>query len=245
MAEVNPLGEFFRDHLQELRRRAMISCGAVLLFSGLAYAFAEPLTALLLKPIFRALPDLKGLVYTNLPEAFVAYLKVSVLAGLAAALPVICYEVWRFVSPGLKSDERRLALFVSFWAGLLFAGGALFAYLVVLPEMLSFMLGLAGERLQAMPKLDAYLAFVARTVLAFGLAFEIPFLMVAAGRTGLVSRRYFHQKRWFSYAGIGVLAFLLVGGDPLGALLLAGPLALLYEVGVLLTALTGRGSSGP
>jgi sec-independent protein translocase protein TatC len=240
MAEASPLGEFFRDHLQELRRRAMIACGAVVLFSGLAYAFAEPLTALLLKPIFRALPNLQGLVYTNLPEAFIAYLKVSVLAGLAAGLPVICYQVWRFVSPGLKSDERRLALFVSFWAALLFIGGAFFAYLVVLPEILSFMLGLAGERLQALPKLDAYLAFVARTVLAFGLAFEIPFLMVAAGRTGLAPPGYFRRKRWYSYVGILILAFLLVGGDPLGALLLAGPLVLLYEAGVLLTALAGR-----
>jgi sec-independent protein translocase protein TatC len=240
MSEVNPLGEFFRDHLRELRRRAMLGCGAILLFSGVAYAFAEPLTALLLKPIFRALPDLKGLVYTNLPEAFVAYLKVSVMAGLAAALPVVCYQIWRFVSPGLVSSERRLALFVSFWAALLFLGGVFFAYLVVLPEMLSFMLGLAGERLQAMPRLDAYLAFVSRTVLAFGLAFEIPFLMVAAGRTGLVAPGYFRKKRWFSYLGIAVLAFLLVGGDPLGALLLTGPLVLLYEAGVLLTALTGR-----
>ncbi len=240
MAEANPLGEFFRDHLQELRRRAIIACGAVVLFSGLAYAFAEPLTALLLKPIFRALPNLKGLVYTNLPEAFIAYLKVSVLAGLAAALPVICYQVWRFVSPGMKANERRLALLVSFWAALLFIGGALFAYLVVLPDMLSFMLGMAGERLQAMPKLDAYLAFVGRSVLAFGLAFEIPFLMVAAGRAGLVTPGYFRRKRWYSYVGILVLAFLLVGGDPLGAVMLAGPLVLLYEAGVLLTALIGR-----
>jgi len=241
MVETNPLGEFFRDHLQELRRRAIIVCGTVLLFSVLAYGFAEPLTAFLLKPIFRALPNLKGMVYTNLPEAFIAYIKVAVLAGLIASLPVVCYQGWRFVSPGLKSSERHLALIVSFWAALLFVGGALFAYLVVLPDMLTFMLGLAGARLHPLPRLDAYLAFVARTVVAFGLAFEIPFLMVAAGRAGLVAPGYFRRKRWYSYAGILVLAFLLVGGDPLGAALLAGPLILLYEAGVLLTRIFGRG----
>lgn len=241
MVETNPLGEFFREHLQELRRRVMIACGAVLLFAILAYGFAEPLTALLLKPIFRALPHLPGLVYTSLPAAFIAYLKVSLLAGLAAALPVICYQVWRFVSPGLKPNERRLAIFVSFWAALLFVGGALFAYLVVLPDMLTFMLGMAGERLRPLPRLDAYLAFVARTVMAFGLAFEIPFLMVAAGRTGLVAPGYFRRKRWYSYLGILILGFLLVGGDPLGTILLAGPLVLLYEAGVLLTFLVGPG----
>ncbi len=237
MVEDNPLGGFLGGHLRELRQRAIVSCCAVAVFSVVAYAFSEQLTAFLLRPIFEALPNLKGMVYTNLPEAFLAYLKVSVIFGVVASLPVICYEVWRFVSPGMEASERRLAMTVSFWALLLFVGGALFAYLVVLPRVLVFMLGLAGHRLHPLPKLGAYLSFVIRTVLAFGLAFEIPFLMVAAGRSGLVAPGHFRAKRWYSYGGIAFMAFVLVGGDPIGTTLLAAPLILLYEAGVLLTRL--------
>lgn len=240
MSDANPLGAFFRDHLRELRRRVTISFAAVLLFTALAYAFSDALTVFLLRPIFLALPNLKGLVYTSLPEAFLAYFKVSLLAGVAAALPVVLYEIWMFVSPGLRAGERRVALLVTFWATLLFAAGVVFAYLVVLPEILKIMLGAAGERLLARPRLDDYLAFVARTVLAFGLAFEIPFLMVAAGKIGLVPPRYFREKRWLSYGVLLLLAFLLVAGDLLAALLLTVPLALLYEAGGLAVVLLCR-----
>ncbi|HSH12662.1 MAG TPA: twin-arginine translocase subunit TatC, partial [Desulfurivibrionaceae bacterium] len=162
------------------------------------------------------------------------------LVGLSAALPVILYEIWRFVSPGLRPGERRVALLVVFWATLLFVAGVLFAYLVVLPELLRIMLGAAGERLLARPRLDDYLTFVARTVLCLGLAFEIPFLMVAAGKIGLVSPRFFREKRWISYGVLLLLAFLLVAGDFLGALLLTAPLALLYEAGGLAVLLLCR-----
>lgn len=240
MSDANPLGAFFRDHLRELRRRVTISFAAVLLFTALAYAFSDALTVFLLRPIFRALPNLKGLVYTSLPEAFLAYFKVSLLAGVAVALPVVLYQIWMFVAPGLRAGERRVALLVTFWATLLFGAGVVFAYLVVLPEILKLMLGAAGERLLARPRLDDYLAFVARTVLAFGLAFEIPFLMVAAGKIGLVPPRYFREKRWLSYGVLLLLAFLLVAGDLLGALLLTVPLALLYEAGGLAVVLLCR-----
>lgn len=240
MSEANPLGVFFRDHLRELRRRVTISFGAVVIFTAVAYAFSDGLTVFLLRPIFHALPHLQGLVYTSLPEAFIAYFKVSLLAGLAVALPVIFYEIWRFVSPGLRSGERRVALIVIFWATLLFVAGALFAYLVVLPELLQIMLEAAGERLLPRPRLDDYLTFVARTVLCLGLAFEIPFLMVAAGKIGLVSPGFFREKRWISYGILLILAFLLVAGDLLSALLLAVPLAILYEAGGLVVVLLCR-----
>jgi len=240
MSEVNPLGAFFRDHLRELRRRVTISFAAVLLFTVLAYVYSDPLTAFLLRPIFQALPHLKGLVYTSLPEAFIAYFKVSFLVGMAAALPVIFYEIWMFVSPGLRAGERRVAMLVVLWATILFVAGALFAYLVVLPQVLQIMLGAAGERLLARPRLDDYLTFVARTVLCLGLAFEIPFLMVAAGKIGLVSPGFFRGKRLISYGALLTLAFLLVAGDFLSALLLAVPLALLYELGGLAVLLLYR-----
>ena len=228
------LPDFLGKHFKELRQRVLIVFCSVLFFTAVAYYFSRPIAAYLIQPIFRAAPEMKGLVYTHLTEAFVSYLKVAVLAGIAASFPVACYELWMFVAPGLKRREKRTALTITFWASSLFLGGIFFGYFVALPEVLSFLMDSAGSQVEAKPRLDSYLTFVARTIIAFGLAFEIPFLMVAAGRTGLVSRKYFVEKRWISYGAILVLAFLLAAGDLLGAVLLAMPLIVLYEMGVLM-----------
>jgi sec-independent protein translocase protein TatC len=240
MAAETPLPDFLGKHFKELRRRVLVVFCAVLSFTAVAYYFSEPIAAYLIRPIFQAAPEVKGLVYTHLTEAFVSYLKVAVLVGIAGSFPIVCYEVWMFVAPGLRRREKITALTIAFLATGLFLGGVLFAYFVALPEVLAFLMNSAGPQLAAMPRLDAYLTFVARTVIAFGLAFEIPFLMVAAGRTGLVPRKYFVEKRWLSYGVILALAFLLVAGEPLGAILLALPLIVLYEVGLLLTGLLCR-----
>jgi len=138
------------------------------------------------------------------------------------------------VAPGLHRHEKRVALMVVGWGGVLFAGGALFAYGVVLPRALHFLLGFAGPGLTPQLKLDAYLTFVARSSLAFGLAFELPFLMVMAVKAGLLDCRYFARHRKYSYLGILVVAFLLTAGDLVSAVLVAVPLCGLYEAGGLL-----------
>lgn len=184
-------------------------------------------------PLFQACPDLAGLVYTNLTEAFVSYLKISVLVGLIVSFPVLLYETWAFVSPGLHRHEKKIARAVVFWATILFAFGVGFAYFVVMPKALAFLMSFAGENLEALPKLDSYLTFVARSSLAFGLAFEIPFLMVAAGKAGIVPAKYFVRQRKYSYLGILILSFLLAAGDIVSSILLALPLFVLYELGIL------------
>jgi sec-independent protein translocase protein TatC len=231
------LSEHFAVHLIELRRRVLVSFGAIIVCSAAAYLFSRQIARLFVAPLFRAHPDLGKLVYTNLTEAFIAYLKISLLVGLIISFPVLLYQLWMFISPGLHRHERRVALKVVAAASLLFAGGAAFAYFVVLPEALSFLMGFAGERLTALPKLDAYLTFVARSSLAFGLAFEVPFLMVIAHRTGLASRDYFRKKRLYFYAAIVVLSFLITVADIFSAVLMAIPLFGLYEGGLLIIRL--------
>ncbi|MBU0484785.1 MAG: twin-arginine translocase subunit TatC [Proteobacteria bacterium] len=232
MAE-NTIAGHFSDHFKELRKRVLISFCAIIIFTIVAYIFSRPITQFFMKPLFAAHPDLAGLVYTNLPEAFIAYLKVAVLVGLCGSFPVLCYQLWMFVGPGLRKAERTVALNVVFWATLLFVCGVVFAFFIVLPEALAFFMGFAGKDLEAMPKLDSYLTFIARTCLAFGLSFEIPFLMVAARRTGLVTREYFTNNRWVFYLAILVMSFLLTAGDLFSAFLLAIPLFGLYEAGIL------------
>ena len=230
MSEV--LSNHFQGHLLELRRRITIAFAAVVVASGVAYIFSESITQFFVAPLFAASPELSHLVYTNLTEAFVSYLKISVLVGVFASFPVVLYQVWMFAAPGLHKHEKRFALVVVFWATFLFGFGVAFAYIGVMPRALVYLMSFAGPELTPMPKLDAYLSFVARSGLAFGLAFEIPFLMVMAGKAGFVDRAYFSKQRKYFYLAIIVLSFLLAAGDPMSTMLLVLPLFVLYELGL-------------
>jgi len=236
-----PLVNHFSLHLKELRKRITIAFAVVILTSGVAYFFAQPIAEFLIAPLFTACPDLAALVYTNLTEAFVAYLKVSLLVGFTVSMPVIIYQFWSFIGPGLHAHEKKLARTVVFWACFLFIFGVCFAYFAALPQALAFFMSFAGDDMTAMPKLDAYLSFVARTGLAFGLSFEIPFLMVMAGKAGFVQRRYFSSKRHYFYLAIIVISFLLAAGDFMSTLLLVLPLFILYELGLLVMKVFGVG----
>ena len=226
---------FFANHLQELRNRVLISFVSVFVATAVAYYFSEQVVGHFVAPLVSVHPDLSNLVYTNLTEAFVAYLKISLLVGLIVSFPVCIYQFWMFISPGLHEDEKKMTRHLVFWGTFLFTGGVIFAYFVILPEMLSFLLSFVSDRLEPMPKLDAYLTFVARTVLTFGLAFEIPFLMVMASKVGLVRKGYFARQRKYFYIAIVVLSFLLTVGDILSTIMLAGPLFCLYEIGILIS----------
>ncbi len=225
--------EHFAPHHQELRQRLVRCVIAVLLASAAAYFWIEPLMRVVTRPLFTTYPPLQHLVYTNLTEAFVTYLKFALLAGLGASFPVVLHQVWGFVAPGLLPQEKKVLRRVVFWGSSLFAAGVLFAYCVALPRILGFFMSYAGPTLVPLPKLGAYLTFVARMLLAFGLAFQIPFLMVTSRSAGIVSRNYFTSKRRFFYIAISVLAFLLAAGDLTATTLLCLPLIALYETGIL------------
>ena len=227
------LGGHFKGHLAELRTRVTVAFLVVVVASGGAYYFSEQLALFFIEPLFVACPTLETLVYTNLTEAFVSYLKLSILFGLAISFPVILYQVWAFISPGLHNHEKRWGLLVVFFASFLFVFGVAFAYFAVLPKALSYLMSFAGDDMQAMPKLDSYLSFVARSSLAFGLAFEIPFLMVVAGKVGFVDTGYFVKQRKYFYIAIVVLSFLLAAGDVMATMLLILPLFALYEIGLM------------
>lgn len=235
----------FRPHHEELRKRLLRSITAVAICTVVAYLFKDQVAALCMRPLFAAAPELEKLVYTKLTEAFISYIKLSLLAGLAGSFPYILYQVWMFVSPGLLAGEKQAARRVVLWATSLFSGGVCFAFFIALPRILAFFMSYAGPHLIPMPKFGLYLTFVGRTVLAFGLAFEIPFLMVMARRTGLVSSKYFKQKRLWFYAAILVLSFLLTAGELTATVLLSIPLFLLYEAGIVAGSVFGGKKSTP
>ena len=231
---------FFRPHHLELRKRLIKVFVSIVVCTIVAYVFAEQIAGLFIRPLFAASPLVGKLVYTNLPEAFISYIKLALLVGIVASFPVALYQTWMFVSPGLRDNEKKLAVIVVFWATLLFAGGGLFAFFAVLPKMLVYFMSYANEGLEPLPKLGLYLTFIARTILAFGLSFQIPFLMVMSGKAGIVEAAYFRSKRIYFYIAIIVLSFLLTAGDFMATALLAVPLSALYEAGIFLTALFSR-----
>ena len=230
------------SHLRELRQRLIVSFAAIIVCGSVSYYFSEPIARFFMVPLFSAHPALTGLVYTNLTEAFVTYIKVALLVGVICSFPVLIYQSWMFVAPGLHGAEKWLVGKVVFWGTGLFLGGVAFSFFAVLPRMLHFLMSFAGPDLVPMPKLDGYLTFVARLALSFGLAFEIPFLMVAAGKAGLVSRSYFVKKRKYAYLGILGISFLLTVGDPFATIFLTVPLICLYEAGVLVMRIFLRDS---
>ena len=227
-------------HLEELRQRLIVSFSVIFLSAVLSYIFAEQIARFFMTPLFLASPALIKLVYTNLTEAFITYLKLALLMGIIFSTPVLLYELWMFAAPGLHENEKKTVITVVFWASLLFGAGAGFAFFIVLPRALHFFMGFANPQLTPLPKLSGYLTFVARTSLAFGLAFEIPFLMVAAAKIGWVKRNYFSAKRKYFYPAILILSLLLGAGDLMAAILLCLPLFALYECGILIIRLFTR-----
>ncbi|PID72457.1 MAG: twin-arginine translocase subunit TatC [Desulfobulbus propionicus] len=225
--------DHFRPHHEEMRKRLIRCIVALVLFSAAAYMFKESLAQLCMQPLFQAHPELEKLIYTKLTDAFISYIKLSILAGLIMSFPYILFQLWMFIAPGLLDNEKRIARTIVLCSTLLFAGGACFAFFIALPKMLTFFMGYAGPNLLPMPKFGLYLTFVGRMLLAFGIAFEIPFLMVMARKTGLVSPLYFTSRRMWFYLAIVVLSFLLATGELTATVLLSLPLFVLYEVGIV------------
>ena len=234
--------QFFRPHHLELRKRIIRVFISIIICSIIAYIFSERIAEILVAPLYDASPLMKKMVYTNLPEAFIAYIKLSLLIGILASFPVILYQSWSFISPGLATGEKRLAFTVVFWGSFLFGLGAFFAAFGVLPKMLSYFMSYASPSLEPLPKLGKYLTFIIRTIIAFGIAFQIPFLMVMSGKANIVSATYFSSKRLYFYIAITVLSFMLTAGDLMATVLLTIPIILLYEIGILLMRFFGKKS---
>jgi sec-independent protein translocase protein TatC len=180
------------------------------------------------------------LIYTGLPEAFFTFLKVSFLAGLMIASPVIIYQFWMFVAPGLYAREKRLLLPIVFLSTLFFVGGALFGYFIVFPFGFKFFLGFATETIRPMPSMKEYLSFSAKLLLAFGLVFELPLVITFLARLGLVSVEFLKKNRKYALLLFFVAAAILTPPDVVTQIMMALPLMLLYEISIIGARIFGR-----
>ena len=230
-----------KAHLKELRHRLIICSATMALAFVLCWAFSDSLVSWLFYPVRQALPPNSSLVFTALTEGFMTYLKVAFWSALILSTPVILYQVWEFVAPGLYDREKRYTRRIVFWGLGLFILGGLFGYWVIMPVAFSITLGFANQDLVAMPRLQNYLIFSLKAIFTFGLIFEIPFLMSSAVHCGIVPHKYFTKHRKVSYIGLYLLAVLLVPTDVFSQILLSFPLIGIYEVGVWFSKWSGPG----
>lgn len=228
------------DHLEELRWR-LIKCVAAIAvgFAG-TYAFSEKIFNFLVSPLVKVMPEESQLIYTSLPEAFFTYLKVSFFSGLILATPVILYQIWKFVMPGLYEKEKRYVLPFVLVATIFFITGVSFAFFVVFPLGFKFFLGFSTETISALPSMKEYLGLAMRLLFAFGITFELPVIMFFLAKMGIINHTLLRKKRKYAILIVFVLAAVLTPPDVISQFLLAVPLIALYEISIWVTYLVRR-----
>jgi len=228
------------EHLAELRKRLMISCWAIGACFVASYGFSKDIFGLLMLPLVRVMPDQSSMIFTGLAEGFFTYLKVSFLTGILLASPVIFYQFWAFISPGLYSNEKKYIFPFTFFSVVFFVGGALFGYFVVFPFAFEFFMSFNNDQIRALPSLKEYLAFSTKLLLAFGLAFELPIFIFFLAKLGLVTVEGLARNRKYFIVGAFIVAAILTPPDVITQILMAIPLMLLYELGIIAARLTTK-----
>lgn len=232
----------FTEHLEELRRRLIYSAIAVAVGFVACYFFKEKIFVWLMRPLLQALPEGQGrtLIYTAPHEAFLTYLKVSFIGGVALAIPVILYQFWRFVAPGLYEQERHYLYPVVILSTVFFVGGASFGYFVVFPYGFEFFASFATDYIAPMISTKEFLSFSSRLLLAFGLIFELPLVSFFLAKMGILKASFLRRQRKYAIVVIFVIAALLTPPDVFTQTLMAGPLLILFESSVWIAHFFGR-----
>lgn len=215
-------------HLEELRRRIIVCLISVILTSGVAFFSVKSLLPYLTKPVGR-------LVFIAPTEAFFTYMKLAVFMGFFLSLPIILYEIWKFVSRGLKSSEKKYTRLYGPFSFLLFIAGSSFAYFVVIPIGLKFLLEFGGQEIVPMISVSKYVSFVGMLCLAFGAIFELPLVALFLTKINLVTPSFLASKRRYAVVGIFIVAALLTPPDIFTQLLMVIPLLILYEISIILS----------
>lgn len=227
----------FLDHLEELRWRLLKSVLSVVVMAGAAFYFRNQLFVFLTAP----LGDVQ-LHFTEVTGSFYAYLKVALLAGVLCALPIIFYQMWMFLSPGLYRSERSIIMPLVATSTLLFLLGSGFCYYLTLPLALSFLIGFSGDMLNPIITVGSYISFAGLLLVAFGAGFELPVLAYFLGKLGIVTASMLSKGRRYALVGILIAGAIITPPDVFTQILLAGPIYLLYEVSIIIVRLTGSRS---
>jgi sec-independent protein translocase protein TatC len=250
----------FWSHLEELRKRLIRSILSIAVGFGVCFNYSEDILKLLLWPMNMKLTFVSSfpylsivpnqvqqqLHYTTLIEPFWAHLKIALIAGIMLVFPMIMYQLWKFISPGLLPKERRyVGLFVSL-STIFFAIGVIFCFTLLLPFAIPFLLSYKTENLIAIIKIGDYIDFVLKFLLACGVVFELPLLIVLLSRMGIVSPDWLAKYRKYAFLAAFIIgAILTPTPDVFNQTILSIPIYLLYELGILAARIFGKKKKGP
>ena len=230
----------FTAHLEELRRRLIVCFIAVGIGFVLSYGFKEKLFRILTRPLISVMETGDKLIFTGLPEAFFTYLKVAFLSGIILSTPIIFYQFWMFVAPGLYDKEKRLMVPIVFLSTLFFVGGSFFGYFIVFPYGFKFFLGFASEIIRPLPSMREYLSFASKLLLAFGVVFELPLVITFLAKLGMVSVSFLKKNRKYALLLFFVGAAILTPPDVVTQIMMALPLMVLYEISIVGAKIFGK-----
>jgi sec-independent protein translocase protein TatC len=232
----------FISHLEELRKRLIACVISVVIGFIISYFFSEQLFDILVKPLQKELPPDSLLIFTGLPEAFFVYLKISLFAGIFLSCPVILWEIWGFVAPGLYDHEKKYIFPFVIFSSILFIIGLLFCYFIVFPFAFKFFMAYSSDIIRALPSIKEYLSFALKLLLAFGIIFELPVFILFLAKMGIVNEKMLRNQRKFAILGIFVVAAVLTPPDVVSQVLMAVPLILLYEISIYVAKIFGKKS---
>jgi sec-independent protein translocase protein TatC len=230
------------DHMVELRKALIYSVITILICFCLTYYYATDIFEFLMQPVLNALGEeqSKQLHFTKLTEPFLTDLKVAFFAAVFLAAPMIFYQIWRFVAPGLYQKERRAIIALVLFSTLLFFAGVTFAYAVVFPIGFQFFLSYGSETLQPVLTMSEYLGLTIRLMLGFGIIFEMPIVILTLSLSGLVSAKDVAHFWRYAIVLMAILAAILTPPDVASMLLMMIPMSLLYGLSIILAAIFGR-----
>jgi len=231
------------DHLEELRWRLIKCLIAVAAGFSLSYAFVQPVFNFFVSPLVKVMPPGSRLIYTSLPEAFITNLKLAFFAGLILALPVIFYQLWKFVMPGLYERERRYVIPFVLVATAFFILGVSFAFFVVFPFGFRFFLGYSSESISAFPTLKEYLSFATTLLLAFGVIFELPVVIFFLAKIGIVNHAMLRRQRKYAVLIIAIVSAVITPPDVISMLFMMVPLLVLYEISIWVAYFVRKGKT--
>ncbi len=224
----------FISHLIELRDRLIRAVASVVIVFIALFPWANDLYTLLAKPLIAKLPQGSHMIATQVASTFFIPVKVAMMTAFLIALPVVLYQLWAFIAPGLYQHERKLALPLLFASVVLFFTGMAFAYFLVFPVVFGFLAGATPEGVSFAPDIGAYLDFVMTLFIAFGVTFEVPVVVILLVITNMVSVEKLRDVRPYVIVGAFIIGAIFTPPDVISQIMLAVPLWLLYEVGIVL-----------
>ena len=235
-----PQQDSFLSHLIELRQRLVRALAAVLVVCLVLLPWSREIYTILAHPLMASLPKGGQMIATDVIGPFLVPLKVTLLLGFVVVLPYVLYEAWAFIAPGLYAHEKKLVLPLVVASFALFLLGMSFAYFLVFPIVFKFMASIAPEGVAWMTDIDKYFSFVLTTFIAFGVTFEVPVVVIVLVRAGIVSIDKLKEIRPYVIVGAFVVGAIFTPPDVISQVLLALPLWLLYEGGIVLARFVAR-----